>query len=127
MHDAPSDEELLRRIQEGGPEGLAAMLLGAGQRNLAQAIEALGQQDAAEAARTVGRVADIVLELRTQLDLEGGGEVAGNLAAIYDGWVASAFQGLQNRDAGLLERISEQMGEFRETWEQVVQRRAAGA
>jgi len=119
MSEEGSEGRLLEQIQAASPEEIAEMLLAGGQRFLRMGLEAVERKDAAEQVRCINRVADIILELRSRLNLKDGGEAAQNLAKIYDWWTSEIFRGLQDGDVDALRRVAGQMGEFQETWAQV--------
>jgi len=113
-----SDQYLLQKIAGASREQLAAMLLEGAQRFVAQAIAAMGRRDIPTKARMVNKASAIVEELTVWLDLENGGELATNLARLYDWWLNELFEASQSNEPERLERIQRQMGELRESWEQ---------
>ena len=123
-----SDQYLTQRVIGASPEQLVALLLEGGQRFLAQAVQALGRKDYGAKGMALNRVSAIVEELTVRLDLEGGGELAENLMRLYDWWGREIVEASAHLDAIRLERVSRQMGEMRQSWEQAHQKRVgAGA
>ena len=122
-----TDQYLLQRIQGASPEQMAAILLEGGQRFINQTLEALRQKNLAEQARCTNRTADIILELKERLNHEDGGQVVENLVRIYDWWVDEVFNGAQRNEPQRLQRVSTQMGELKETWEELHRRKTSGA
>ncbi len=122
-----SDQYLLQKITGASREQLAALLLEGAQRFVGQAIAAMGKRDIPAKARMVNKASAIVEELAVWLDHEHGGELAGNLARLYDWWLSELFEASQGNEPERLERIQRQMGELRESWEQAHLRQNAGA
>jgi len=123
-----SDQYLLQKITGASREQLAALLLEGAQRFVGQAIAAMGRRDIPTKARIVNKASAIVEELAVWLDHENGGELAGNLARLYDWWLTELFEASQTQETDRLERIQRQMGDLRESWEQAhVQQRPGQA
>lgn len=120
-----TDQYLVQRVMSASPEQLVAMLLEGGQRFLGLAIQDQERNDLPARANHLGRVLAIIDELIARLNHEDGGEVVVNLIRIYDWWSRELLEGSQKKDAGRLEAVKRQMGEMRETWEQLHQNRAA--
>ncbi|MCE1228651.1 MAG: flagellar export chaperone FliS, partial [Firmicutes bacterium] len=114
-----------QRIQGASPEQLVAMLLEGGQRFLKLLIDATTRREPLAQGRYTNRVADIIVELRERLNHEEGGELVNNLIRIYDGWMNVLFDAAMKGDVQRLAFISGQMGEMRETWEELHQRKVA--
>lgn len=121
-----SEQYLLQRIQSASPEQMVALLLEGAQRFIKLTVEAIHQRNFLDQARYTNRVGDIILELRERLNHEDGGETVQNLIRIYDWWVDAVFRGAHQNDVRVLEHVSAQMGEFRETWEELHRRKTAG-
>lgn len=122
-----SDQYLLQKITGASREQLAALLLEGAQRFVGQAISAMAQRDIPTKARMVNKASAIVEELAVWLDHENGGELAGNLARLYDWWLSELFEASQGNEPERLERIQRQMGDLRGSWEQAHLQSNAGA
>lgn len=120
-----SDQYLTQRVMGASPEQLVALLLEGGQRFLTQAAQALARKDYAAKGHALNRVTAIIEELAVRLNHEGGGELVENLVRLYDWWGREVVEAGAQLDAARLERVSRQMGEMRQTWEQAYQKRAA--
>lgn len=112
-----NDHYLLQRVTGSGPEQMIALLLEGAQRFLSQAAQAVGKKDYEAKARTLDKVLAILQELELRLDLEHGGELAQNLAGLYQWWGRELLAAGGTLDSGRLESISVQMGEIRQAWE----------
>lgn len=120
-----AEQYLVQRIQGASTEQLAAMLLEGAERFLNSALSAMANRDIPAKARFINRVSAILEELAIWLDFEGGGELATNLARIYDWWLHELFEGSQANDRPRLERIQKQMGEIRAAWQEFDLKRQA--
>lgn len=117
-----TDQYLVQRIQGASPEMLVAMLLEGAQKFINQALTAMEQRDLPTKARFVNRVSAIIEELTVWLNMEGGGELAINLARIYEWWTNELFDASQKGEPERLIRIRDQMGEIRSSWEELDRR-----
>jgi flagellar protein FliS len=68
------------------------MLYQAAIKNCKKAIEAIDQKNLAKKGEYIGKMQDIVVELSNSLDFEVGGEVAKELASLYDYILYSSSQ-----------------------------------
>ncbi len=121
-----ANQYLAQRIQGASPEQIVAMLLEGGQRFLNLALKAMKDRDLPNQARYVNRVADILVGLSERLNHEEGGELVENLVRIYDWWTNELFDGAMNSQPDRLQRILNQMGELRGTWEELHRRKTQG-
>lgn len=119
-----ADRYLIQKINGASPEQLAVMLLEGAQKFLTQAMAAMSQRDIPTKARLVNRVSAIIEELTVRLDHESGGELAVNLARLYEWWLNELFEGSQHNQPERLQRVHRQMGEIRLTWQELDQKRA---
>ena len=113
-----SDQYLTQRVMGASPEQLVALLLEGAQRFLAQATQALTRKDYPAKGSAINRVTSIVEELSVHLDVENGGDLAQNLLRLYDWWGREILEASARLDAARLERVSRQMGDLRQSWEQ---------
>lgn len=117
---------LVQRIQGASPEQVAALLLEGGQRFLNLMIKAMETEDLPNQAVYIGRISDIILGLKERLNLDDGGEVVENLIRLYDWWANELFDGSLNGQPDRLRVIFNQMGELKETWEELHRRKSSG-
>ncbi len=113
-----ADQYLTQRISGATPEQVVTMLLEGSQRFLRQAITAMGKRDIPSKARLVNRVSAIIEELMIRLNHEAGGELVTNLSRLYEWWLNELFEGSQNNQPERMERILQQMGEVKQSWEE---------
>jgi flagellar protein FliS len=122
-----ADHYLVQRIQGASPEQVAALLLEGGQRFLNLMIKAIQNQDLSNQAIYIGRISDILLGLKERLNLEDGGEVVENLIRLYDWWANELYEGSLGGEPERLRVLFNQMGELKETWEELHRRKSAGS
>jgi len=122
-----ADHYLVQRIQGASPEQVAALLLEGGQRFLNLMIKAMQNQDLPNQAVYIGRISDILLGLKERLNLEDGGEVVENLIRLYDWWANELYEGSLGGEPERLRVLFNQMGELKETWEELHRRKSAGS
>ncbi|HEY0333285.1 MAG TPA: flagellar export chaperone FliS [Stenotrophomonas sp.] len=115
-------------VTDADPHKLVALLFaGACQRvRLAQAC--LAQGDHARKGKAIGEACAIVGHLNGSLDHEAGGEIAGNLSALYDYVIQRLTEAnLHNDEAGLVESL-ELLGEIDSAWNAIpVEQRGVAA
>ena len=119
------DPELAQRVAEATPERMVAMLLEVAQRFLAQAVSAMHRNDPVARGQAVNRVYAIIEELAARLNLEQGGDLAGDLDLIYEWWSWELLHASAKQEPSRLERMSGLMGELRSSWEQLDQSKLA--
>lgn len=122
-----ADQYLAQKVASATPEELVAMLLEAGQRFIAHGLAAMEKRDHATKGRHLHRVLQIIEELHVRLDLDAGGELVMNLSRIYDWWSREVMEGGMHMEPDRLQRVAAHMGELREAWEQLAQRKKVEA
>ena len=113
-----ADAYLSQRILGTSPEEQAALIMEAGQLHLGRAIQALNRSDLSAATRSYIRVSEVIQEATLRLDLEGGSELAHNLAKLYDWWMREVMDASRTKDTTRLAAVADGMGEIRQAWEQ---------
>jgi flagellar secretion chaperone FliS len=114
-----ADTYLTQRVLGASPEQQAALIMEAGQLHLGKAIQALTQNDLSAATASFLRVSECIMEATVRLNLEDGGEVAQNLAKLYDFWTKEIMIASRARDTARLTSVAQGMGEIRQAWEQL--------
>lgn len=79
-------------VETASKEQILLMLYQAAIKNCKKAIEAIEQKNIAKKGEYIGKMQDIVVELSNSLDFEVGGEVAKELASLYDYILYSSTQ-----------------------------------
>lgn len=111
-------------IQTAPPEQLVVMLYDGAVRFLEQAKTAL--QEGKDASEPLNRAQDIVVELSASLN-RSAGEVAGNLARLYDFWLHWLLMAQIHRDPAKVDEVLGMARELREAWGTIAQQRKAPA
>ena len=119
-------------VTTASPAQLVAMLYQGALTAIAVAEQALdtGADDttAAERAhRELVRAQDIVAELSLSLDHEQGGEIAQNLAALYEFCTDRLLQANLHKDPSVLPAVRHTLGGLAEAWAQMMQQQGSGA
>jgi flagellar protein FliS len=120
-----ADAYLTQRILGATPEQQAALIMEAGQLHLGRAIQALKQNNLPSATGSFIRVAEVIMEATTRLDLDEGGEVSLNLKRLYDWWTREILVSSKARDTTRLEAVMQGMGEIRQAWERLHEKNTA--
>jgi flagellar protein FliS len=122
-----ADAYLSQRVLGASPEQQAALIMEAGQLHLGKAIQALNRNDSSAATNSFIRVAEVIKEANLRLNLEDGGELAGNLERLYDWWMKQIMLASRTKDTNQLAAVARSMGEIRQTWEQLHEKKAGAA
>ena len=120
-----ADAYLTQRVLGASPEQQAALIMEAGQLHLGKAIQALTQKDLPAATRSFIRVSEVIKEATLRLDLEEGGEAAHNLSKLYEWWSREIMAASYLRDTTRLAAVARGMGEIRQAWEQLHEKKAS--
>src|SRR5690606_3663609 len=71
-------------VKTASKEQILLMLYQAAIKNCKKAIEAIDNKQIAQKGEHIGKLQDIIIELNNSLDYEIGGEIAKELASLYD-------------------------------------------
>ncbi len=113
------------RAIDADPHRLVALLLeGAGER-IRRAEACLASGDQALKGKAIGEACAIIGHLNGSLDHEAGGDVAGNLSALYDYVLHRLTEGNLNNDVNALQESLSLMTEIESAWNAIpVEQRA---
>lgn len=100
-------------VAASDPHRLIVMLLDGAMERLATARGCMQRNEAAEKARLINRAVSIIGELRNSLDLRNGGQIAANLAELYDYMCRRLL--LANK-VEMLDEVSSLLHEIRGAW-----------
>jgi len=92
-------------IETAAREQILLMLYQAAIKNCKKAIDAIDNKDLVKKGESIGKLQDIVIELMNSLDFKIGGDVAKELAALYDYILYSSTQANINIDRRPLEGV----------------------
>ncbi len=111
--------DLTSRIEGASPHGLVAILF----EELLKSLDALqvawARKDFTQRGARQQRALSILHGLEASLDLEGGGEVAASLAAIYAEARRLIIAAGKNNDPSLIGRARDMLAEIATAWEAI--------
>ena len=111
------DPYLVQQVTTASKAMLTSMLFNAAVANAQRAIEHLDETRPQQARRFLIKSQEIVLELRTSLDHEAGGEIAGNLERIYDYVYRQLLAASVHGDAAAARDAHRILADLRDTWQ----------
>ena len=107
-------------VADASPEQLIVMLHNGLIESLLRARLALGEGRIAAKGEAISKALAILTEgLMPALDLERGGEIAGNLAALYEYMVTRLMLANLQNDVDHLDEVTRLVNELRGAWEQL--------
>jgi flagellar secretion chaperone FliS len=110
-------------VAAADPHGLITMLMDGALQRLSAARGAIEHGAIESKSRLIHRVVEIIDELRASLNFEAGGEIAANMANLYDYSSRLLLRAnLENR-IDLLDEASHLLREIRSAWIQIPARR----
>lgn len=104
------------------PERLVVMLYDGAHRFLFQAAHAMRSGDVQLTNSRMQRAEAIISELRSTLNHDDGGEIAGRLEAIYSFCQRHLLEARVKRDPQRIEQVMKLLAELRDAWDQVASR-----
>lgn len=100
------------------------MMRGA-QDRIASARGHMERKEAQGKGEQLGKAIALIDGLRGALNVDAGGDIAGNLDALYDYMNRRLVEGNATDDPKALDEVAALLGEIREAWEGVMQQSAA--
>jgi flagellar protein FliS len=100
-------------IQTAPPEQLIVMLYDGAIRSLEQAK--LAMQAGKDPGEAIAKAQDIFAELAASLNLSAG-EIASNLAQLYNFWIYRLFQAQIHREPNMIDEVNAMARDLREAW-----------
>ncbi|MGH8052303.1 MAG: flagellar export chaperone FliS [Stenotrophomonas sp.] len=104
------------RVVDADPHKLVSLLLEGANERMRRAEAFLAQGDQALKGKAIGEACAIVGHLNGSLDHAAGGEVAGNLSALYDYIVQRLTEANLNNDVNALQESLSLLGEIESAW-----------
>jgi flagellar secretion chaperone FliS len=124
---ATSDAYKQQSILTAPPGRLVVMLYDGCIRFLFQSAYAMREGNRKTSLERMRKAEAIIDELRATLDHEKGGEIAGNLSAIYGFSRSHLLKAWSEQDADKIDEVSRLIGELRDAWAQIASREVAAA
>jgi flagellar protein FliS len=103
-------------VAAADPHKLIVMLMDGALERIATARGCMERKDMIEKARLLNRAVSIVGELRNSLDMQAGGQIAANLADLYDYMGRSLLKSNADNSTKLLDEVSTLLHEIRGAW-----------
>ena len=107
-------------VQTASKEQILLMLYQAAIKHCKKAMQAIDEKDLATKGESIGRLQDIVIELSNSLDFEVGGDVARELASLYDYIMYSTTQANIKVDKAPLESSLRVLTTLYDGWAQAI-------
>ena len=103
-------------VAEASSHQLIDMLFEGARERIHQALGYLERGDTAAKSQAINAVVDIVAGLQASLDHDQGGELAGNLEALYDYMQRRLFRANTDNDADALREVGDLIATLRSAW-----------
>lgn len=107
-------------VQTASKEQILLMLYQAAIKNCKKAIESIDEKNIAKKGEYIGKMQDIVVELSNSLDFEVGGDVAKELASLYDYILYASTQANIKIEKAPLEGCLKVLNTLYEGWTEAV-------
>ncbi len=108
-------------IQTASREQILLMLYDGAIRFSKQAKAAIEENDVATKGKYIGKTIAIISEFSNSLDHEIGGELAGNLDALYNYMLTELSKANVKNDTGPIDSVCTMLCELRATWAEAIQ------
>ena len=112
-------------ITTASPVQLVVMLYDGAISAIRLAIEHINNKDYEAKQKQINRAQDIILELLKTLDVEQGGEVAGNLQRMYLYMNKRIMEGNVKLDISALEEVIKLLDDINSSWRQLARQQTA--
>jgi flagellar protein FliS len=109
------------QVFDATPHRLIQMLMEGGISRLAQAKGAMERGQVALKGELISKAIAIIGGLREGLNLEQGGELAGNLDSLYDYMISRLVEANLQNEAALLDEVAELLRNVKTGWDAISQ------
>lgn len=113
-------------VMDASPHQLTQLLLKAAMDKLSVAVGAVERNDIQLRVASIARAIDIVIELKSTLDVEKGGDVAAELDRLYQFVLDQLLDANSQSDPSKLQAAREIIGTIHEAWVQIAPSRGDG-
>jgi flagellar protein FliS len=103
-------------VAASDPHRLIVMLLDGALERIVTARGCMQRNETSEKARLINRAVSIIGELRNSLDLSKGGQIAANLAELYDYMCRRLLLATSENKPEMLDEVSTLLHEIRSAW-----------
>ena len=106
-------------VTEATPHRLIQMLLDGALDKIARAKGAMQRREIEEKGGHINSANSIILGLHDSLDMEAGGDIAGNLAGLYEYMVRRLMEAHAGNDIAALDEVASLLHEIKRGWEAI--------
>lgn len=106
-------------VTDASSHQLVSMLISGAADRMAAARGAIERGETARKGELISKAISIIDGLRASLDRERGGEIAANLAALYDYIEQGLVEANLRSDVARLDEVAMLLGEVREAWNSI--------
>lgn len=103
-------------VAAADPHRLVVMLMDGALERISTARGCISRGDTIEKARLLNRAVSIIGELRSSLDMKGGGQIAANLGDLYDYMCRRLLTATSENRVEMLDEVSNLLHEIRGAW-----------
>jgi flagellar protein FliS len=114
------------QVEGASPERLIQLMLEGALDRVSLARGAMENGETAAKGERIGKAISLVEGLRASLDHERGGELAGNLDALYEYAARRLLEANLRNDVAILDEVSNLLREIKQAWDRIVGAPEAG-
>jgi flagellar protein FliS len=103
-------------VAASDPHRLIVMLMDGAMERIVTARGCMQRNETSEKARLINRAVSIIGELRNSLDLRGGGQIAANLAELYEYICRRLLRATTENRVEMLDEVGALLQEIRSAW-----------
>lgn len=108
-----------KALDDASPHQLIDLMLSGALERVASASGAMERNETAETGESIGKAISIVDSLRVSLDIEKGGEIAGNLQQLYEYITRRLLEASVSQQPELLSEVASLLREIKAAWDQI--------
>lgn len=116
------ESDMAAQVAAATPHQLVQMLFNGLTDELVRAKSHIAAKRFERKAQSINKCIDILNALTSALDYDKGGELAKNLASLYDYCVYRLYDGSNNLAISAIEEVETILGELREGWDSMGKR-----
>ena len=106
-------------IDDASPHQLITMLLDGAIERVTAAVGAMDRGEIAVSGASIGKAISIIDNLRVSLDQHQGGQIAENLASLYEYMTRRLLEANATKDTAMLTEVTGLLREIKVAWDQV--------
>lgn len=117
--NAYSKDSLRSELSAADPHRIIQMLMQGALDRLARGKGQIERRDLAGKAESLSKASAIINSLSSSLDFEIGGEIAKNLASLYDYMVGRIHDAAVDLDNAAIDEVMFLLGEIKSAWDEI--------